>query len=167
MEGAGDLGALPVLLRSHLQKTGEFRDVLGKPVPAHGRNKALVRGGLEGYVATAGSRPGCVGVLVVLDSEGDCLFILGRQLLARACVVIGKPVRIALAKRNFESWLYASAESLEIGLTYDPLRDGQSAIASALKPAKYVKTIWQPRLAHRLNINVAIPRSQSLVSRGP
>lgn len=162
VEGAGDREALPVLLRKHLHSVGEFRDVLGKPVPAHGREKATAKGGLEGYVATAGLRPGCVGVLVVLDGEGDCVAELGPRLLERSCAVIGKPVSVALADRDFESWLYASAETLEIGLAYEPRQGAQMAIASALRPTKYVKPIWQPRLAHRVELDLAVPRSASL-----
>lgn len=162
VEGAGDRSALPVLLRAHLYADHEFRDILGKPVPAHGREKATGDGGIEGYVATAGLRPGCVGVLVVLDGEGDCVAELGPTLLQRASSVIGKPVRIALADRDFESWIYASAESLDLNLEYAENVAGQGAIKAALKPQKYVKPTWQPRLASRMDLPVAIGRSPSL-----
>ena len=33
VEGAGDRGALPIILRMHLQQQGEYRDVLGEVVP--------------------------------------------------------------------------------------------------------------------------------------
>ncbi len=33
VEGAGDVLALPILLRAHLIGVGEYRDVVGKPVP--------------------------------------------------------------------------------------------------------------------------------------
>lgn len=162
VEGAGDRGALPVLLRAHLHASLDFREILGKPVPAHGREKATAEGGIEGYVVTAGLRPGCVGVLVVLDSEGDCVAELGPALLARASTVIRKPVYVALADRDFESWLYASAETLDLGLAYDCDVAGQSAIKAALKPQKYVKPTWQPRLANRMDLTVAAQRSPSL-----
>ncbi|WP_148077054.1 hypothetical protein [Nocardioides aurantiacus] len=162
VEGAGDRGALPVLLRMHLASAADFRDILGKPVPAHGREKAIAEGGLEGYVVTAGLRPGCVGVLVVLDGEGDCVAELGPNLLSRAAEVIGKPVRIALADVDFESWIYASAESLQLDLTYSEGVNGQGAIKGALKPQKYVKPTWQPRLASRIDLALARERSASL-----
>ncbi|PPF11749.1 hypothetical protein C5C04_11725 [Rathayibacter rathayi] len=161
VEGAGDKGALPILLRSYLHTRAEYRDIFGKPVPAHGRDKALKATGLEGYVATAAARPGCRAVLVVLDGEGDCVAHLGPSLLART-VDVGKPVVVALADRDFESWLYASAETLELDLVFDSGKSGQGAIKDALKPRKYVKPTWQPRLTARMDFELARTRNHSL-----
>jgi len=145
VEGAGDRSALPVILRAHLQAHGEYRDVLGKPVPLHGRAKAIVPNGIEGYTAVAGTRPGCVAVLIVLDGEGDCVSERGPQLLSRARSV-GVPVRVALADKAFEDWLYASAETLGFdGLSYDPARSGGAAIKDAIRPSTYTKPVWQRR----------------------
>lgn len=162
VEGAGDRGAVPVLLRAYLHSVNDYRDVLGRPVPAHGRDKALRKGGLEGFVATAASRPGCVGVLVVLDGEGDPVSTLGPELLVRAQSVTGKPVFIALADCDFESWLYASAETLDLNLMFDESCRGQGEIAAAIRPAKYVKPTWQPRLTGRMDLQLAKGRSKSL-----
>lgn len=163
VEGAGDKGALPIVLRAHLLEKGEYRDVLGKPIPFNGRGRALVPNGLEGYVATAGARPGCVGVLVVLDGEGDCVAERGVELSGRAVDVVQAPVSVALADRDFEDWLYASAETLGIGLdSYEAGRRGQAMIKSALRPDAYTKTVHQPRLAARMNLDLARSRSVSL-----
>lgn len=163
VEGAGDKQALPIVLRRHLEATGEFRDVLGKPVPLHGRTKAFTTNGIEGYVAVAASRPGCVGVLVVLDGEGDCVAEAGPALRERADEVSRVPVRVALADQDFEDWLYASAETLDLGLDgYSASRRGQHALKSALRPASYTKPVWQPRLAHRMDVVLARSRSTSL-----
>lgn len=162
VEGAGDRGAVPVVLRNYLHANAEYRDILGKPVPAHGRDKALRPNGIEGFVTTAALRPGCVGVLVILDGEGDCVAELGPLLQGRAQSVTGKPVALALADRDFEDWLFASAETLQLELTFDETRSGQGAITDAIRPAKYVKPTWQPRLAHRIDIELARPRCQSL-----
>ena len=162
VEGAGDRGAVPVLLRKYLHSIGDFRDLLGKPVPAHGRDKALRKGGLEGFVATAASRPGCVGVLVVLDGEGDCVAERGPELLGRSITGTGRPLAVALADRDFESWMYSSAETMELGLSFEIGKNGQGAITSAIKPAKYVKPTWQPRLAARMDLALACGRNASL-----
>lgn len=159
VEGAGDLGAVPVVLRMHLQQQGEYRDILGKPVPLHGKGNASA---IQGYVATAGYRPGCVGVLVVLDCDDDCPAELGPALLAEAAPAVGVPVLVALADRDFEDWLYASAETLDLGLEYEATSRGKGAIEGSLKPRKYVKPTWQPRLAHRLDLALAASRSASL-----
>ena len=109
VEGTGGVKALPIVLRAHLHAGTEFRDVLGKPVPPHGRTKAFPPNGIEGYVVTAASRPGCVGVLVVLDAEGDCVAEVGPSLTQRADQVSrvpgpgtrrpGRPRRRGLAVR--------------------------------------------------------------------
>lgn len=162
VEGAGDRGALPVVLRSYLHARGEYRDILGKPVPLHGRDKAFVPNGIEGYAAVAGARPGCVGVLVVLDAEGDCVAQRGPELFTRARCAIQVPVHVALADTAFEDWLYASAETLRLdGLNFDPQKSGGSMIKHALRPAAYNKPVWQPRLAARMNIDMARVRSPS------
>jgi hypothetical protein len=162
VEGVGDVRATPLLLRKHLQALNDYRDVLGKPVPFHGRGNATAAGGIEGYTAVAGSRPGCKGVLVVLDSDGDCVASLGPDLLERAQSRLGIPVRLALAEVDYEDWIFASAETLELGgLTYDPARRGKNAIADSLK-VKYVKPTWQPRLTSRMDIATASRRSASL-----
>lgn len=163
VEGAGDRNALPILLRSHLQNCGEYRDILGKPVPLHGRDKAIVPNGIEGYVATAGSRPGCLGVLVVLDGEGDCVAERGPQLADRARSVVGIPVNVALADHDFEDWIYASAETLSLpDLVFEPDRRGVTVIKAALRPSAYTKPVWQPRLTSRMDAQLAAGRSDSL-----
>lgn len=160
VEGAGDLKALPLILRRHLENVGEYRDILGKPVPLHGRSKATAPNGLEGYVATA-ARPACVGVLVVLDADDDCIARLGQDLHRRANSIVNIPVLIALADRDFEDWIYASAETLEIGLTFDPSKPGKKMIPLGLAPASYTKPVHQPKLAARMDLDLAATRDRS------
>jgi hypothetical protein len=162
VEGRGDQFAVPLMLRAHLQQQNEFRDVLGPPVVCHGRDKAIMAEGLEGFVATASGRPGCVGILVVLDAERDRACELGPALLARATVVTAKPVKICLAEPQFEAWLVASAETMELDeLTYDQSRNPESLIRQALD-VNYIKPTWQPRLTARIDLGLASGRSQSL-----
>jgi hypothetical protein len=152
VEGRGDHGAAPVLLRRWLHERGIFGDILGKPIPCHGKGNATSPNGIEGFVATAAARPGCRGVLVVLDADDDLVCRLGPELLTRASSVIGKPVVICLAENDFEDWLYASIETLELGghLQYEDGRRGAAAIAEQLRPRKYVKPTSQPRLTAKL-----------------
>jgi hypothetical protein len=163
VEGPGDANALPILLRAHLEAAGDYRDLLAKPVACNGRDKALMPGGIEGKVATAAARPGCRGVLVVLDADRDLPCVLGPQILSRADKISPVPVAVALAQPTFEEWLVASAATLGLaGLTYPADRDPVNAIKAALQPAKYVKPTWQPRLAARVDVNLARSRSASL-----
>lgn len=164
VEGQGDANSLPLLLRRWLDQRTEYRDILGKPAVCNGRDRAIAANGLERYVAAVSARPGCRAVLVVLDTEGDPACNLGPELLARAQTITRMPVAITLADRGWEDWLYASIETLRIGsgLEYDKRLQGTSVIKEALKPARYVKPTWQPRLTARMDIELAMSRSPSL-----
>lgn len=162
VEGLGEVFALPVLLRKWLHEQNQWRDVLGKPVPSHGRDKALARGGIEGYVATAAGRPGCRGVLVLLDAEADPACQRGPELLARAEAVTHKKVVVCLAEPKFEAWIVASAETMQLPqLLFHNDRDATSLIREALG-VKYVKPTWEPRLASRVDFARAMSRAPSL-----
>jgi hypothetical protein len=164
VEGRGDLAAVPLLIRSHLHSTGYFPDILGKPVPFHGKGNATATGGIEGYVATAALRPGCLGVLVVLDADNEAACEQGPELLARALTAVGCPVVVALAERDYEDWLYSSVETLALapGASFSESQRGKAVIAEMLAPKKYVKPTWQPRLTTRMDLHLARSRSTSL-----
>lgn len=164
VEGRGEIEALPILLRKRLHQRGLYGDLLGKPVPCNGRGNALRPRGIEGKVAVAAVRPGCRGVVVVLDSEGDPVCELGPDLLVRCeTAARGKPMAVCLEASKYEDWLVASAETLELpDLTFDPGRDAAKAIREALHPEKYVKPSWQPTLTARMDLTRAAERNGSL-----
>ncbi|WP_460839097.1 hypothetical protein [Nocardioides marmoraquaticus] len=153
---------MPVLLRRYMETTHDYADVLGKPVPTHGRGNAERDGGLEGFVAIAASRPGCQGVMCFFDSDKDCAAKMGPAWLLRATEACGVPVFVVLAEPNFEQWIYSSAETLSLGLDYTEGANGMGAIVKALKPVKYVKPTWQPRLTHRMDLQLAAERHSGL-----
>lgn len=161
VEGLGDRGAVPIVLRRYPESRGEFRDVLGRAVPCNGRGNATAPNGLAGFVATAANRPGCVGVLVVLDGDDDLVCLLGPELLGRAPAVSRVPVFVCLAERDFEDWLCADVASLQLG-EQPAGNNSRAMIKAALAPTKYVKPTWQPRLTHRLDLVAALGRSPSL-----
>lgn len=165
VEGRGDLISIPILVRKHLHSKGDYRDLLHKPVPLHGRDKAIVPGGIEGYVATTASRPGCMGVIVILDSEGDDPVALATELNSRvaAAEVTKHPVFVLIIDQSFEDWIFASAETLDLNLTWDASRRGQAAIKEALRPKSYTEPVWQPRLTNRVDINLIAQRCPSFV----
>jgi len=152
------------LLRRRLAERGIYADLVGKPVPCNGRPNALKPKGIEGKVAVAAVRPGCRCVLVLLDGEGDPVCELGPDLLGRSrSTAAGKEVVVCLADAKYEDWLVASAESLEVsGLSYTPERDAVALLKEALRPSKYVKPSWQPRLTNHLDLALASERNESL-----
>lgn len=162
VEGKGDAMAIPILLRKYLHHRGDYRDILGKPVATHGISNAIKPMGIEGYTAVADCRPGCRGVLVVLDADDECVLERAIQLNKRIEKTIQHPFAIALAERTYEDWLYSSIESLELSeQSYIHDVNGMSRIKAAL-PEKYVKPVWQPRLTDRIDISLATSRNKSL-----
>lgn len=166
IEGAGDDAALPILLRRHLQDKSDFRDVLGKGIPIKGVSNATKVDGIEGYVSAAASRPGCLGILVVLDTDESAPSELEQALRDRIMGRVAQPFVVACAERDYEDWLYASVETLELGeIVYNEGTRGALAIEEAVKHLtgrSYTKPIWQPRLTHRMDIPLARSRSPSL-----
>jgi hypothetical protein len=163
VEGPGDVRAVPVLLRAQQHRAGDYSDILGKPVPFHGKGNATAPDGIEGYVATA-ARPGCVGIILVLDADNELACQEGPALLARARAAVGLPVVVAIAERDYEDWLYASIETLELDEpeSYLPGARGKAALQRGLAPGKYVKPTHQPRLTSRVDLDLAASRSPSL-----
>lgn len=162
VEGPGDAKAMPILLRSLDSVDERYCDCLGRVVTLNGRSNAVKPKGIEGYVATAASRSGAVGVLVVLDQDRDGdVVALGADLLQRAEGATPKPVRLVLAVPDFEQWLYASIETLGLGVTdFSANTRGLNVIKNALAPEKYVKPVWQPKLASRIDLATALDRSE-------
>lgn len=163
VEGRGEREALPCMLRKYLgEELACFKDILGKSIPCNGRDKALMAGGIEGKIAAAGYRPGCKGVMVVLDAEGDAICSLGPEIKRRAARILGLPVQVCLADPMYEAWLVASAETLGLGGLTFSAGNPTALIERALFPDKYIKPIWQPRLTQRMDLTLARGRSPSL-----
>ena len=133
------------------------------------RSKLVLLGELERAVERAGRglrSPG--GVLIVIDSDDDCPKELAPALLDRATRAAGGrwPVGVVLAKREFESWFIAAAESiaghsgLPPGLCApaDPesIRDAKGWLEKAMPPGrKYSETVDQSSLASKFDLNLA------------
>lgn len=165
VEGKGEKEAVPLLLRKHSYANDQYVDYLGKPIVVNGRGQLTRPGGIEGYVATAAYRPGCVAVLVIADADDDAACKLGPELQARGQSVTERPVVVALAERCFEDWIYASVETLELGeFEYDAKKNGSPIVdwLLSINGSKYVKPVWQPKLTSRMDLALAISRSESL-----
>jgi hypothetical protein len=161
VEGRGDYGAAPIVLRKYLQSIGEYRDILGSPVNVKGVGNVSKPGGIERFVSAVGNRPGCRGVLVILDSDDNAVCELGPTLAARIQDSCACPVAVALADRDFEDWIVASAESLDLGFGWSDTSRGLTLIEDALYPRAYTKPVDQPRLAAKIDLDLARGRSYS------
>ncbi|MFG2546589.1 DUF4276 family protein [Streptomyces sp. NPDC048594] len=114
VEGEGEIGALPVLLR-RLMYEAEIWDADIQPPFLVDRGRLVRPGGVENAVEAQARRvpadhPG--GILVVIDADDDCPASLGPSLLARAEAT--RPDRCTAAvraNREYEAWFLASAPS--------------------------------------------------------
>jgi uncharacterized protein DUF4276 len=169
VEGHGDVEAVPIVIRriaGHIEEPV----IVQVTVPVRTPKSKLVKPGeLERAVEFAARRIGGEGgVLVVLDSDDDCPAVTGPNLLARAAGVrSGLPVGVVLAKREFESWFLAAAESLagKVGL---PVGLQSPANPESIRGAKewltdrmigsrsYSPTLDQPVMAREFDLDGAL-----------
>jgi len=167
VEGHGETAAVPVLVRRIAQKLDpEIQIRIPHPIRTP-RSKLLKRGELERAVDLAARKTGSPGgILVILDSDDDCPAQLGPELLDRAQRVRGNlPLAVILAKREFEAWFLAAAESLrgQRGLApgLDPhpdpetVRGAKEWLSQRMADAHYVETIDQPALAAVFDLDMA------------
>ena len=113
------------------------------------------------------------GILVIIDSDDDCPAELGPQLLDRARKARSDlPIGVVLAKREFEGWFLASAESLrgKRGLPDDltPPADPESVRGAKgwiarqmIGGGTYSETLDQPALTAVFDLDQAAGRSGS------
>ena len=174
VEGHGEVEAVPVVVRRIAERERPL-NVVEIPNPLRITKDRLVKAGeLERAVELAArlaGQPG--GVLVVLDSDDDCPAEQGPALLARAeAARSDRPIAVVLAKREFEGWLLAAAESLrgQRGLPdnlqppADPeaIRGAKEWLTGRMTAGRaYSPTLDQPALSARFDLDLARTSSQS------
>jgi hypothetical protein len=174
VEGHGDVEAVPVLLRRVAQERGIFDLEVATPIRVP-RSRLIKPGELEKGVELASRKGGPDGaILVVLDADDDCPAALGPSLLQRAQAARpDRTVSVVLAKREFESWFLAGAESLrgQRGLASDlatppepeSIRGAKEWLRQRMPGTHgYRETVDQAPLAQALDLQSARRKSDSL-----
>lgn len=160
VEGDGEVEAVPIAIRRIAQEIDPSLSLkIHHPLRVP-RTKLVKPGELERSVELAARRTGVGGaILVLLDSDDDCPATLGVELLGRAKRVRPDlPISVVLAKREFEAWFLAAAESLQgrrgLAETLESPSDPESIrgakewlTAHMVEGRKYVETLDQPALA--------------------
>jgi hypothetical protein len=158
VEGHGETEALPILVRRIVRDIApEVAVRIPHPLRVP-RGRLIKQGELERAVELAARQAGVDGgVLLLLDSDDDCPAELGPALLRRSQAARSDvKISVVLARREFESWFLAAAESLGLERLDDPeaIR-GAKEWLSARRPRKYVETLDQPALAAAMDIRQA------------
>jgi hypothetical protein len=114
VEGDGEEDAIRVLIRRITERIDPSTQVRVGIVIRRPRGRLLKPKQLEDDIELAARRIGRDGaVLVLLDADDDCPAELGPRLLRRAQAAHADlALSIVVAKREFESWFLAAAESL-------------------------------------------------------
>jgi hypothetical protein len=173
VEGHGDREALPVLIRRIVREVSSHTIVkIPNPIRIP-KNKLLKPNELERAVELAARKIGQSGALIVmLDSDADCPAEQGPTLLQRARAVRNDlPIAVVLAKREFESWFLASAESLSgkrglhhnLTAPHDPeeIQGAKEWLSHHMGNGTYGETLDQPALAALFDLKLARQRSNS------
>lgn len=160
VEGHGEVRAVPVLLRRIAQEFDPsfVLDVL--PPLRVPRSRLIKKDELERPVEFAARKTSGRGaVFVLIDSDDDCPAKVGPNLLQRARQTRGSLLLgVVLAKREFEAWFLAAAESVagHRGLRADlaPPADPESVRAAKewltsnmTRGSRYREVLDQPALS--------------------
>jgi hypothetical protein len=168
VEGHGEVDAVPILVR-RLAQTMQPGLALQIEQPLRvPRNRLTKPRELERAVELAGRRVGPDGaVLLILDSDDECPASLAPSLLTRAREARSDlAIGVVLAKREFEAWFLAAADSLrgkrglDASLTApdDPesIRGAKEWLTARMAPdRRYVETLDQAALAATFDLELA------------
>jgi hypothetical protein len=168
VEGHGEVGSVPQLVRRIAHEIDPSLVVLVPHPIRVTKSKLLKPGELEKAADFAALKAGAHGgILVLLDSDDDCPAELGPELLARVRSARADiPSAVVLAKREFESWFLASAESLRgcRGLPADlqpppgqpeEIAGAKEWLSSRIPGGAYASTVDQASLTSSFDLALA------------
>ena len=114
VEGHGEVAAVPILIQRIALSLDPGLPIFPPRPIRVSRNQVVKAGELERVVELAARKiSGQGAIFILLDSDNDCPAELGPELLYRARQVRSDlPMAVVLAKREFEAWFLAAAESL-------------------------------------------------------
>lgn len=168
VEGHGEVQAVPVLLRRVLHEQLQIYDIEVDPPIRIPKHKLLKKDGLERAIELAARRTSPTdGIIVLFDADDDCPAQLGPEVATRAknCRP-DRRVSVVIAKREFEAWFIAAADSLagQRGFASDlvppddaeGIRDAKGWLSRHKPPGfPYRETIDQAALASQVNLEQA------------
>jgi Domain of unknown function (DUF4276) len=168
VEGHGEIESVPILIRRIAHEIAPDLVVQLNRTVRVPKNKLILKSELERTVEIVARGVGPRGgILVLLDSDDECPAALGRDLLIRARQTRPHlPIRIVLAKREFEAWFLAAAESLrgrrglanDLVSPVDPeaIRGAKEWLTARMSEGRhYVETLDQPALAASFDLRLA------------
>jgi hypothetical protein len=172
VEGGGEVGAVPVLLRRLCDSAGAY--TLGVNTPIRRARADLVReDGIRRAVQLARRQRDCGAILIMFDSDDDCPKHIAPQVQAWGQAEANPiPCFVVVPTREYEAWFLATIESLR-GIrcirddatshpTPESRRGAAEEIERRMQPnSGYSKPTDQPALTARFDMATAYRRCRS------
>ena len=170
VEGHGDVGAVPVLLRRLVEEAQAWDVGVNRPIRRN-RSQLIQRTELEKTVRLARLQPDCDGILILFDGDDDCPAELGPMVQGWAADVSGGvPCEVVMAHREYEAWFLAAIESLRgvRGIRPDAQphpnpetpRGAKEQLEARMR-ASYIETTDQPAFSAQFSLTAAYSRCRS------
>jgi hypothetical protein len=112
VEGKGEIGAVPVLLRRFIEAANAYQLKVNPPIRRL-RTDFDHENGVRGAVLLARKDPDCAAILIMFDSDDDCPKDIAPLVQAWAQAAASPiPCFVVMATREYEAWFLATIESL-------------------------------------------------------
>lgn len=174
VEGHGEVAALPILLRRLCAwKTPDSYTDVQVPIRVR-RDRFLNKDAdFRKFLGLASAKAGGSGwILILLDADDDCPAELGARIVDRAREAVPHSrISVVLAKREYEAWFLASADSLNgkrgfvlnepVPSDPETPRDGKGWIGRHMPGGKYREVTDQPAFSAEMDLEQASNNSRS------
>lgn len=166
VEGHGEVASVPILLRRILQELAPTLKPLVLPPHRVSRGQLVKEEGLQRAIEFMARKVGDGGrILVLLDADDDLPCVLGPRLLTEARNHRpDRDISVVVAKREYEAWFLAAAESLrgrrglpdELAPPPAPeeIRDAKGWLSQRMADG-YSETVDQPALTSLFDLTAA------------
>lgn len=172
VEGDGEVKALPILLRRVAEARGIYD--LDVPAPIRVRRDQFIRREEEfkRKIQLAAAKAKDAKVIILLDADDDCPVELAAEIAERAQLVApGLRLSVVVARREFEAWLLAGADSLagkrglregmEAPAEPDSIRNAKGWLSEHIRTGRYHEVSDQPALTAVVDLEQVAARSRS------
>lgn len=174
VEGHGEVGALPVLLRRLNEwLPGHCYAQALTPIRVH-RDRFLNRDDeFRKQLLLAAAKCGEKGwILVILDADDDCPVTLSADIYQRAKKYVPhRRLSVVLAKREYEAWFLAAARSLDgcrgfrcpddTPVDAEMPRDAKGWLRQNIESETYSEVLDQPAFTAQFDLQQAFDNSRS------
>ncbi len=175
VEGDGEVGALPILLRRIAQwRTPDVFPQILPPIRVYKDRFLNRQEEFSRHLQLAGAKCRDEGwILILLDADDECPATKGAEILNRAkAIVAHRRVAVVLANREYEAWFIAASASLNgyRGFNHDmhdarvdaeAPRNAKGWISERMGGGSYRETTDQPAFSAQIDLQLAFDRSRS------